>query len=715
MNTSLDAIFSPKAIAVIGASTTPGKVGYDIFANILKGGYRGTLYPVNPTAKSILSMRSYPAIGEIPDAVDLAIIVLPTGATVKAVEETVRKGVKGIVIVSAGFREVGAKGLEMENRIVSICREAGVRVVGPNCLGVINPLPRVSMNASFSARMPGPGNISFISQSGALCTAVLDFAADRGFGFSKFISIGNKADVDEVDLLQYLHEDADTAVIMIYIEELRKGEEFIAMAKEVTSGSRPTPVLVVKSGRTSAGARAAASHTGALAGTEAVYEAIFKQSGIIRAESVNELFDFADAFAYKQESPLGKLRRKLPGGKRVAIITNAGGPGILATDMTVSADLELAQFSEETIENLARHLPSTASVRNPVDVIGDATQDRYENALWAVIKDDGVDGALVILTPQSMTNALGTAEAIVRVARGTHKPIICCFMGVIDVSPGVKYLQEHGYPVYQFPENAAKAMGALYRYTGWLNREELPEWTFAHDRERASAIIADCLASGKTHLGELEGNEILKCYGFNTLPARLAGNEEEAADIAGEIGFPVAMKIVSPQIIHKTDAGGVIVGCKNGEEVKQAFRSIVKGAKSYNPDAVINGVLVEKMAPPGEEVILGLNRYDIGPLLMFGMGGIFVEVFKDVAFRLAPIGRSEAHLLIREIKGFKLLTGFRGRPRADLEALERAIVSLSDLAVNHPEIMEMDINPLLVHGEGKGATLVDCRMMLKKS
>ena len=714
MNTSLDAIFSPKAIAVIGASTTPGKVGYDIFANILKGGYRGTLYPVNPTAKSILSMRSYPAIGEIPDAVDLAIIVLPTGATVKAVEETVRKGVKGIVIVSAGLREVGAKGLEMENRIVSICREAGVRVVGPNCLGVINPLPRVSMNASFSARMPGPGNISFISQSGALCTAVLDFAADRGFGFSKFISIGNKADVDEVDLLQYLHEDADTAVIMIYIEELRKGEEFIAMAKEVTSGSRPTPVLVVKSGRTSAGARAAASHTGALAGTEAVYEAIFKQSGIIRAESVNELFDFADAFAYKQESPLGKLRRKLPGGKRVAIITNAGGPGILATDMTVSADLELAQFSKETIENLARHLPSTASVRNPVDVIGDATQDRYENALWTVIKDEGVDGALVILTPQSMTNALGTAEAIVRVARGTHKPIICCFMGVVDVSPGVKYLQEHGYPVYQFPENAAKAMGALYQYTGWLNREELPEWTFAHDRERAAAIIADCLASGKTHLGEIEGNEILKCYGFNTIPARLAGSEEEAASIAEEIGFPVAMKIVSPQILHKTDAGGVVLGLRNGEETKRAFREIVKGARAYSSDAVISGVLVEKMAPPGEEVILGLNRYDIGPLLMFGLGGIFVEIFKDVVFRLAPIGRNEAYRMVREIRGFSLLSGFRGRPKADLEVLERAIVSLSDLAVNHPEIIEMDINPLLVHGEGKGATLVDCRILLKK-
>jgi acetyl coenzyme A synthetase (ADP forming)-like protein len=710
---SLDAVFAPNSIAVIGASTTPGKVGYDIFANILKGGYKGMLYPVNPVAKTILSVKAYLTIGEISDPVDLAIIVLPPGATLTSVEESVKKGVKAIVIVSAGFREVGKKGLEVENRIVSICREAGVRVVGPNCLGVINPLPGVSMNASFSARMPSPGNISFISQSGALCAAVLDFAADRGFGFSKFISIGNKADVDEIDLLQYLHDDADTAVIMIYLEELRKGEEFIAMARQVTSGNRPTPVLVVKSGRTSAGAMAAASHTGALAGTEAVYDAIFKQSGIIRAESVNELFDFADAFAYKQESPLGKMRRKLPTGKRVAIVTNAGGPGILATDMTVSADLELARFSEETIKNLARDLPSTANIRNPVDIIGDASQDRYENALWTVIKDDRVDGALVILTPQSMTNALGTAEAIVRVARGTHKPIICCFMGVIDVSAGVKYLQKHGYPVYQFPENAAKAMGALYRYTGWLNRIELPESPVVHDRARAAAIISECLASGKTRLGEIEGNEILKCYGFNVLPVRLAGSEDGAASIAEKMGYPVVMKIVSAQILHKTDAGGVVLGLTSGQEVRQAFREIVKRAKSYNPDAVIDGILVEKMAPPGEEVILGLNRYDIGPLLMFGLGGIFVEVFKDVAFRLAPIGRTEADLLIREIKGYKLLTGFRGRPRADLDALRRNIMNLSDLAVNHPEISEMDINPLLVHGEGEGATLVDCRMILK--
>jgi len=709
----LDAIFAPKAIAMVGASTTPGKVGYDIFANILKGGYKGTLYPVNPSANSILSVKAYPAISEIPDILDMSIIALPPGAALKAIEESIKKGVKGIVIISAGFREVGAKGLEIENRIKAVCKEAGVRIVGPNCLGVINPLAEVCLNASFSKRMPNTGNISFISQSGALCAAVLDFAADRGFGFSKFISIGNKADVDEIDLLQYLHEDPDTAVIMVYIEELRRGEEFISVAKNVTSGLKPTPILVVKSGRTSAGAKAAASHTGALAGTEAVYDAIFKQSGIIRAESVNELFDFANAFTYKKESPLGKIQRKLPAGRRVAIVTNAGGPGILATDMTVSADLELAKFSDETVEKLAKNLPSTANIHNPVDVIGDATADRYENALWTVIKDEGTDGALVILTPQSMTNALETAEAIVRVARGTHKPIVSCFMGVIDVSQGVKYLQKHGYPVYQFPENAAKAMGALYQYAEWINRLELPEFTFNHNRERAASIISECLASGKTHLGEYEGTEILKCYGFTTLPTRLAKNADEVVSYSTEIGYPVVMKIVSAQILHKTDAGGVVVGIKNEQEARKAYQDILNNAKNYNSDAVIDGVLVEKMASSGEEVILGLNRYDVGPLLMFGLGGIFVEVFKDVDFRLAPIERAEADRMIKGIKGYKLLKGFRGRQKADIAAIEQTLMRLSDLAVNHPEICEMDINPLLVHGEGQGATVIDCRMILK--
>ncbi len=709
----LDAIFSPESVAIIGASNNPGKVGHDIFANILQGGFKGTLYPVNPKAKSILSVKTFPTINAISDSVDLSIIILPPLACLKAVEDSIAKGVKGIVIVSAGFREVGGEGIEIENRIVALCRNAGVRLVGPNCLGVINPVPDVSLNASFSKRMPICGNISFISQSGALCAAVLDFAADRDFGFSKFISIGNKADVDELDLLLYLHNDLNTSVIILYLEELRRGKEFIEAVKEITSGHRPTPVLVIKSGRTKAGAQAAASHTGALAGTEAIYDAIFKQAGIIRADSIAELFDYANAFSYKRESALGKANRKIPRGKSVAIVTNAGGPGILATDMTISSDLELAKFSQETIDELTKCLPTTANIHNPVDVVGDAPSDRYEMALSAVIKDEGVDGALVILTPQSMTNALKTAEAVVRIARRSTKPILCCFMGVVDVSAGVKYLQEHGYPVYKFPEDAAKALGALYKFSSWVNREHLPSFELQHERQKAFDIIQNCLDAGKTRLGELDGLGLLQCYGFATLPTKLAKNENEAASIAEEIGMPVVMKIVSPQILHKSDAGGVRIGIRTTDEAKRAFASIIANAKKYDPSACLEGVLVQKMAPEGDEVILGMNRYALGPVIMFGMGGIFVEIFKDVVFRLAPFNRGEAHRMIREIKGYKLFTGFRGRPKGDIEVLEKSMMQLSDMVVNHPEIIELDINPLLVHEEGKGATVADCRIILK--
>jgi acetate---CoA ligase (ADP-forming) len=709
----LDAIFSPKAVAVVGASTAPGKVGHDIFVNILKGGFTGTLYPVNPKAKAIAGVRAYPSVTDIPDEIDLAMIILPPSLAKAAVEGAIKKGVQGIVIVSAGFKEVGGEGLEIENEIVAMCREAGVRLVGPNCLGVINPLADVALNASFSARMPRAGNISFISQSGALCTAVLDFATDKEFGFSKFISIGNKADVDELDLLRYLHEDPDTEVIMMYVEELQRGAEFVATVREITGGDRPTPVLAIKSGRTSAGAAAAASHTGSLAGSEAVYDAIFAQSGIIRVDSIDELFDFGIAFAYKNENALGKLRRKVPQGNRVAIVTNAGGPGIVATDMTVSSGLELAKFKEDTIEALVSHLPATANVNNPVDVIGDAAHDRYENALAAVIKDEGVDGALVILTPQSMTNAIGTAEAIVRIARRSHKPILCCFMGIIDVSAGVKYLQNNGVPVYRFPENAAKAFGAVYRYSKWLNRQELAPYRTQHDKETAAKIIKDGLAAGKNYLGELEGLAILKAYGFNTLPTELATSSKAAVKAAEAMGYPVVMKIVSPQIIHKSDAGGVKVGMADQAAVAAAFDEIVANAKAYDNNAEITGVLVQKLAPKGQEVIFGMNRYPIfGPLLMFGSGGIFVEVFKDVAFRLAPLHREDARFMVRGIKGHALLNGFRGMPKADTAALEKLLVCLSDLVLDHPEIKELDINPLLVHPKGEGATVADVRFII---
>jgi acetate---CoA ligase (ADP-forming) len=714
MMRDLDPIFAPRSVAVVGASTIPGKVGHDIFVNILQGGYKGVLYPVNPAADSIACVQAYPSVSDIPYPLDLAMIIVPPKAAVKAVEEAIAKGVKGIVIVSAGFKEIGGEGLTIERHIVDMCRESKVRLVGPNCLGVINPLANVRLNASFSTRMPKSGNVSFISQSGALCTAVLDFAADRDFGFSKFISIGNKADVDEVDLLHYFYGDPDTEVILIYVEELQRGQDFIRIAKEITGGNRPKPILVIKSGRTSAGAQAAASHTGSLAGSEAVYDAIFAQSGIIRVQSIDELFDYAIAFAYKNENVLGKMRRKVPSGNRVAIVTNAGGPGIVATDMTVVSGLELARFDPETVEALQSHLPATANVHNPVDIIGDAAQDRYENALNAVIRDEGVDGTLVILTPQSMTNAVGTAEAIVRIAKRSHKPILCCFMGIVDVSAGVKYLQENGVPVYTFPESAAKAYGALYRYSKWLNRQELAPFTLKHDKAAAREIIQSSLAAGKTYLGELDGVHLLNAYGFNVLPTILTTTAADAVREADRIGYPVAMKIVSAQIIHKSDAGGVKINVGDPDAAAQAFDEIVTNAKTFDGKARIDGVLVQKMAPKGQEIILGASRYPkFGHLLMFGAGGITVEVFKDVTFRLAPISRDSARFMVHGIKAFELLNGFRGKPKADLGAIEKLLVSLSDLVTDNPEIKELDINPLMVHPEGQGATVADCRFILE--
>lgn len=702
----LDAIFSPETIAVVGASTQKGKVGHDIFANILSGGYTGTLYPVNPKAKSVLSVKCYTSISNIPDPIDLAMIILPPKAALGSVRECIEKGVKGIVIVSAGFKEVGGEGLEIEEQIKTLCSDAGVRVVGPNCLGVINPSPKVSLNASFSARMPTPGNVSFISQSGALCTAVLDYAADKGFGFSKFISIGNKADVDELDLLRYYHNDPDTDVVMIYMEELsRPAEEFITEVREMTSGTNPTHVIAIKSGTSAAGAAAAASHTGALAGSDVMYDGLFSMSGIMRCKSVNQLFDYAQALA----------ANKYPTGDKVAIVTNAGGPGIIATDMSEQSGLTLARFSEETIKELKKHLPSTANFHNPVDVIGDAAKDRYENTLATVLGDRNVDAVLIILTPQSMTDAIGTAEAIVSIARNSIKPILCAFMGVVDVSDGVKLLQKNRVPVYQFPESAARSLGALRESVKWLFRKILPQFNLSYDRERAKEIIKGYMAEGKTVLGELDGNEILKCYGFNTIPMALAKSSGEAREIAADIGYPVVMKIVSPQILHKSDAGGVRVGLTDGDAVADAFDTIMKNAEDYDPDAALEGVLVQKMAPGGKEVILGVTRDPVfGHAVMFGLGGIFVEVYKDVAFRLSPMGRNVARRMVKSIKGYPILKGLRGEAPSDIEAIEKNIVSLKAMVDDLPMIEELDINPLFVHEEGQGTTVADIIIRLEE-
>ncbi|MFZ5775876.1 MAG: acetate--CoA ligase alpha subunit [Thermodesulfobacteriota bacterium] len=700
----LDAIFTPASVAVVGASNREGSVGRAVFHNILFSNYSGIIYPVNPKAKSVCGVRAYPSLTAIPDQVDLAVIIVPASQTPAVAREAADKGVRGLVVISAGFRETGAAGAAIEQELLAVCRERDIRLVGPNCLGLINTDPARGLNASFARQGARPGNIAFISQSGALCTAVLDFAAKKNIGFSKFISVGNKADIGELALIRYLHEDPQTKVIMLYVEELRHGAEFIETVREITGGDNPTPILAIKSGRTSEGAAAVSSHTGSLAGTEAVYNALFEQSGVFRVQSIEELFDYAVAFA----------TQPLPTSNRMAIVTNAGGPGIIATDVTIHSGLKLAKLKPDTTEVLRDHLPAAANVKNPIDVIGDARSDRYEAALSAVLNDENVDGLICILTPQSMTEIEETAAVIPALAKRSGKPVVTSFMGLMDVSKGIEILEQNGIPHYHFPEAAARAMGALYQYSSWLHRQHLKEFELAVDRERAAAIIAQALTDGQAYLGEVEGNAILAAYGFPVLESVLATSPEEAAGAVARLGA-CAMKVVSPQIVHKSDVGGVRVGIATPEAAAEAYRAIVESCRRKVPEAVIRGVYMQKMAQPGVEVILGIKRYSsFGPLIMFGLGGIFVEIFKDVSFRLAPIRRNGARHMVRSIKAYPMLNGARGAAVADQAELERCLLRLSMLATDFPEIAELDINPLMVHAEEQGCSVADCRILLKR-
>lgn len=696
------AIFEPTAVAVVGASQRKGSVGLAVFKNLLDGGFSGVIYPVNNRAHSVCGVRAYPSLTAIDDQVDLAVIIVPAAQVTKVAREAGEKGVKGLIVITAGFREIGQAGLMMEEELKAVCQEYSMSLVGPNCLGVINTDPNFSLNASFARRPPLPGNIGFISQSGALCTAVLDYAARKSIGFSKFISVGNKADIDELALLRYLHDDPNTKVIMMYVEDLRHGFEFIDEVREITGGDNPTPIVAVKSGRTAAGAAAVSSHTGSLAGSEAIYDALFLQSGIYRAQTISHLFDYAIAFA----------TQPLPRSNRVAIITNAGGPGIIATDITVNVGLTLAKFSPETTEILKSSLPPTANIHNPVDVIGDAGVDRYRAAFEAVLKDENVDGVIFILTPQSMTDIYATAQIIPPLAKKSGKPVLTSFMGELDVRDAIDFLERHHLPHYHFPEMAARALGAMYKHFQWISRQHLPELTVSPDREQARRLIGEALAAGQKYLGEVEGNRILAAYGFPVLPARLAKSAEEAAGAVRELGRCV-FKIVSPQIVHKSDLGGVRVGIESEDEARAAYEDILRVVGKNAPQAEIEGVLVQKMAEKGVEVILGINRYKVfGPLLMFGLGGIFVEIFKDVSFRLAPIRHNAARRMIRSTKAYPMLSGARGGEPCDTDEVERCLILLSALATENPEIAELDINPLIVHPQGQGCSVADCRILL---
>ncbi len=697
----LDSIFRPKSIAVLGVTNSPGTVPHDIFVNLLTTRFNGVVYPVAPRKKHIAGVRAYDYVTDIPDSVELAVLVFPGAVCEKALQQCVEKGIRAAIIISAGFREVGPAGLERENRIKAIAREGRMRLIGPNCLGVINTEPDVRLNASFARAMPDAGRIAFMSQSGALCTAVLDYAAGKHIGFSKFVSLGNKADVSDVDVLRYLADDAETSVILMYLESITNGRELMKAAREIAGNrSNPKPILAIKGGRTAAGAAAAQSHTGALAASAEVCDGVFQQSGIIRCQSLEEMFNAANLLA---EGPV-------PRGSRIAIVTNAGGPGVMATDAAISNGLELAQFSKETTARLKAALPAAANMKNPVDVIGDAREDRYAAALDAVFNDDGVDQILVILTPQSMTNINTIAQTVCDIKNRyakSDKSLLCSFMGAKDVAPGIEILQRHGIPHYILPEWAADAMWHAAWYRQWLNREVTQIETLPVHRERAAAIL-DKAPDG--YLLESQALEVLEAYGFPVLPSVLTQTADEAVAAANRVGYPVVLRVVSPKIIHKIDVKGVILNLQNADEVRKAYGAMRDNLLQHVKAEDVTGILVRHMIPAGKEIILGVNRDPtFGHMLMFGLGGIFVETFKDVTFRIVPIRASAAGKMIRETRAYTLLKGVRGEPPSDIASIEDALKRLSQLANDFPRIAELDINPLLVHPQGEGCHVAEDR------
>ncbi|HSL88747.1 MAG TPA: acetate--CoA ligase family protein [Ignavibacteriaceae bacterium] len=696
-------IFYPQSIAVLGANKVKGTVPADILVNILKADYKGVVYPVNPREKHIASIKTYKYVIDIEDPVDIAVIVYPSSVMHMALEQCGQKGIKGAIIISAGFKEVGGQGIEREEQIKQIASNYGMSFIGPNCLGVINTDPSVMLDASFARKMPEEGNIAFISQSGALCTAVLDYAQAKHIGFSKFVSIGNKADISEIDLLYYLKDDPKTKVILLYLEEISDGPGLMKAAQTVIAETGK-PVLAIKSGRTSAGASAAASHTGSLAGSDEICDAAFKQAGIIRCDDIEEMFNKAIAFTYQP----------LPKSNRIAIVTNAGGPGVLTTDAAIRLGLDLPKFSPTTTDILKKSLPKTANIKNPVDVIGDARADRYNVAVSSILKDENVDGVFIILTPQSMTEIDSIATEISHLASQFDKPIYTSFMGEADVASGIDILQRNKIPHYILPESMPIAFSSVYQFKNMLEDKQQPVKIFSDvDKEKAQSILNEALKNGKNYLPEEEAASVLQAYNFPLLKSGLAKTSEEAVMLSEQLGYPVVMKIMSDDIVHKFDIGGVMLDIKSPKEAELAYNKIIDNIGKHKPEARIKGVFVRQMIPPGEEVILGMKRDPIfGAVIMFGLGGIFVEIYKDVSFRIAPLDNNSVDKLISETKASAILSGARGRATRDIKSIKECIIRLSQLAVDCPQIKELDINPLIILEDGKGSFVADTKIML---
>jgi acetyl coenzyme A synthetase (ADP forming)-like protein len=650
----------------------------------------------------VQSVRAYATVREIPDPVDLALLVVPKEQVLAAVDDCAAKGVKGLVVISAGFGETGPSGRALQDELVRRAREAGMRLIGPNCLGLLNTEPSVSMDATFAPTWPPYGPVSLSSQSGALGVAILDHARDLGIGIAQFASIGNKADVSGNDLLEYWEHDPATRVILMYMESFGNPSRFMQIARRV---SKRKPIVVVKSGRTEAGARAATSHTGALAGLDVAVDALLGQAGVLRTDTIEELFDVAILLA----------NQPVPAGNRVAILTNAGGPGIMASDACESRGLVATALSPNTEQALKAFLPPEASVKNPVDMIASASAASYERALRILLADDAVDAVIVLFVPPVVTEAMAVAEAIRAAGAGAQKPVVTCFMGTHGVPVALSSLREGKFPSYAFPEAAAMALSRAVAYGRWLARAEGSSVEPPGiDRERARAVVCAALERGEGGwLGPAEVRDLLGAYGVKMIASTLAPDAASASRAASAIGAAVAVKLVSPTIAHKSDVGGVVLDVVGGEAAAGAFRTIERGLAERGLADQMTGVVVQEMAPRGVETFVGVTQDPkFGPLIGFGTGGINVEVWRDVVFRVHPITDVDAREMIGQVRGARLLDGFRGGPPADREAIADVLLRVSRMVGDLPEILEMDINPLLALEPGRGAVAVDARIRL---
>lgn len=693
----LDAVFRPRSIAVVGASRDPRSVGRQIFDNLLAGGFTGPVYPVNRTAREVGSVRAYASILDVPDPVDLAIIVVPAAHALQAVDECGRKGVKGLVIITAGFREIGGEGVERERQLAELLAKHGMRAIGPNCMGITNSHPDVRMNATFSPAKVKHGKIAFVSQSGALGMAILDQANDLNLGLSCFVSLGNKTNVSTNDLLVEWADDPEVQLILLYLENFGNPRRFVELARQIAPRK---PIIAVKSGRTAAGAKAAGSHTGALAESDAAAEALFEQCGVLRAQTIQELFDYARVFA----------RVKPPKGRRVAIVTNSGGPGIMATDALLAQGLELAALTDATKAALRAKLLPEASVANPVDVIAGGGPESFRVALGAVASDPNVDSILVIYTPPVFIDEAAVVRAILEPDKG-GKPLLACVLGKESGGEAFHRLTEADVPTFVFPEPAVRALAAL---THWSERMRLPrgELPAFPDARRAEArrIVERAVQEGQDWLDPTAAFALLDCYRIPIARSRVVTTPEDAAKFARELGRLVAMKAVAPGLVHKTEAGGVKLNVAPPDAAR-AFDAMRDAVASHG--YALHGALVQEMIPPGRELLLGMSADPkFGPLLAFGLGGVHVEVLKDVVFRLAPLTDEEAKRMVRAIRGWPLLEGYRGAPPADVPAVEDALLRLAALVTDLPEIREIEMNPLIVGAPGEGAKAPDARVRL---